>query len=485
MAENCISLKDSTTCPAFASASVSTRQDIVDQFPFLEFVSSVKDFDKELQNYVHHDYVKRKYQDLLGCSNVKLTNTSSLYARYTTSVICNGIVQSSREICNVSPDDSRPLCADTCALSATSEELVAVNPDLCGTPKSNFMDQIRSDFTICANPADSLTGKCISGSENEPAECGYGPNLLGLCGFCAESSPNATDSCCVAADATNRCRGLELPTVPSLPPLFPSSTSSSNPSASAGAGTGLSGGTIAGIVVGSVAGIALLGALAVFLFIFLRRRRDRNSSIFNQPSPPRKGTSSMQYAPGNMAQGHGFDVLPGGRVARMSALQNNDDSPRGTAAMKYDSSDSEAFASPASGTRSRLRLLVEETLPYFRDYYSQDDIHPNDKVAVLWAYQPRAADEFELERGDMLKVVGIWDDGWATGIRLNETVEDYDGKHKAQRDSGVSNGTDRRGSSPAPTGEIKAFPLVCVCLPEHWRKTIEGDPQTRSSMDSQ
>ncbi|TPX26377.1 hypothetical protein DIZ76_011839 [Coccidioides immitis] len=524
MAENCISLKDSTTCPAFASASVSTRQDIVDQFPFLEFVSSVKDFDKELQNYVHHDYVKRKYQDLLGCSNVKLTNTSSLYARYTTSVICNGIVQSSREICNVSPDDSRPLCADTCALSATSEELVAVNPDLCGTPKSNFMDQIRSDFTICANPADSLTGKCISGSENEPAECGYGPNLLGLCGFCAESSPNATDSCCVAADATNRCRGLELPTVPSLPPLFPSSTSSSNPSASAGAGTGLSGGTIAGIVVGSVAGIALLGALAVFLFIFLRRRRDRNSSIFNQPSPPRKGTSSMQYAPGNMAQGHGFDVLPGGRVARMSALQNNDDSPRGTAAMKYDSSDSEAFASPASGTRrqppvtgrrngslSSASALAgdgdttspksgsgaqfsspegvasgqSEQLPYFRDYYSQDDIHPNDKVAVLWAYQPRAADEFELERGDMLKVVGIWDDGWATGIRLNETVEDYDGKHKAQRDSGVSNGTDRRGSSPAPTGEIKAFPLVCVCLPEHWRKTIEGDPQTRSSMDSQ
>ena len=133
-----------------------------------------------------------------------------------------------------------------------------------------------------------------------------------------------------------------------------------------------------------------------------------------------------------------------------------------------------------------------EQLPSFKDYYSQDEIHPNDKVATLWAYQPRAGDEFELERGDMLKVVGIWDDGWATGVRISDRAEDYDGKRKEQRDSGVSSGSGRRGQSPPPTGEIKAFPvrdlclyiltlanvqlqLVCVCLPEHWRNTIEGD----------
>jgi hypothetical protein len=52
-----------------------------------------------------------------------------------------------------------------------------------------------------------------------------------------------------------------------------------------------------------------------------------------------------------------------------------------------------------------------EQLPYFKDYYSSDDIHPGDRVSTLWAYAPRAPDEFELERGDMIKVVGIWDDG--------------------------------------------------------------------------
>jgi hypothetical protein len=114
-------------------------------------------------------------------------------------------------------------------------------------------------------------------------------------------------------------------------------------------------------------------------------------------------------------------------------------------------------------------------LASFRDYYSQDDIHPNDKVATLWAYQPRANDEFALERGDMLKVVGIWDDGWATGVRIDERAEDYSLKDKIQRDSGVSNGSGHKGESPPPSGEIKAFPLVCVCLPQHWRKTVDGD----------
>ncbi|KAH0285424.1 hypothetical protein KCU71_g16135, partial [Aureobasidium melanogenum] len=94
-----------------------------------------------------------------------------------------------------------------------------------------------------------------------------------------------------------------------------------------------------------------------------------------------------------------------------------------------------------------------------------------DLVSSLWAYQPRAADEFDLERGDMVKVVGIWDDGWATGVRVSMRAEDWQSKGKLQRDSGMSSGQ----ASPEEYGPVKAFPLVCVCLPQHWRRTIEGD----------
>ncbi|KAK4944284.1 hypothetical protein LTR66_014521 [Elasticomyces elasticus] len=201
----------------------------------------------------------------------------------------------------------------------------------------------------------------------------------------------------------------------------------------------------------------------------------------------------------------GYEVLPGGRVARMTALSgddtgrdyNNDTDPYG------DSPDSgekvagvvggiKSDRSPASDTNGDssneysspegVASGQSEQLPFFKDYYSNDDIHPNDKVSVLWAYQPRAGDVFELERGDMLKVVGIWDDGWATGVRISERAEDYEGKDKVQRDSGVSNGTNQpRAESPAPPGEIKAFPLVCVCSPEAWKKTVEGDSSTEGS----
>ncbi|KAH7360704.1 hypothetical protein BKA65DRAFT_547417 [Rhexocercosporidium sp. MPI-PUGE-AT-0058] len=59
---------------------------------------------------------------------------------------------------------------------------------------------------------------------------------------------------------------------------------------------------------------------------------------------------------------------------------------------------------------------ISEKFPYFKDWYSQDEIHPGDLVSVVWAYRPRASDEFDLERGDVLKVMALWDDGWGIGV---------------------------------------------------------------------
>ena len=379
----------------------------------------------------------------------------------------------------------------------------------------------------------------MSGSDNEKENCGFGSSLQGLCDYCRASSENATDSCCIGSNSTKRCEDVVLPQFTLNPTLLPTGTSSVAPSSSAtstaavpvGNGSGaLSKGQIAGIVIGSVAAAALLLALILACCIFVvKRRRNKSSSgsVLNQPTPQRRGVQSMQQVPPGSSQ-HGYEVLPGGRVARMSALQGSSgtENPHQIGSLAgagsrrgYDTSDSEAYENtpetapkmkgPMAGQRggslsSNSVFPVgqdsspntdsngqysspegghgqSEQLASFKDYYSSEEIHPNDKVAVLWAYQPRAGDEFELERGDMLKVVGIWDDGWATGIRIDGRAEDYDGKHKVQRDSGVSNGSGARTQSPPPTGEIKAFPLVCVCLPEAWRKTVEGDTTAESA----
>ncbi|KAL8833180.1 MAG: hypothetical protein Q9170_004437 [Blastenia crenularia] len=320
-----------------------------------------------------------------------------------------------------------------------------------------------------------------------------------------------------------------------MPPLFPSSTGSSPSATGSPAATldhssahnRLSGGQIAGIVVGSVFGLLLILALVLLCCTGMLgrwRHRHQRQSVFNQPSPPRRGGPSMAFVPqpGGQAGQPTSEPQPGGRVARMAALTGeSSDSPSygNTAAVaggrRYgDTSESEGYgetpesrlggrpitgkrngslssqsmlgalddnSSPNSGSGGQypspegVASAQSEQLQSFKDYYSQDEIHPGDAVATLWAYQPRAGDEFELERGDMLKIVGIWDDGWATGVRLGEKVEAYEARRKLQRDSGVSHGPGRRGESPSPSGEVKAFPLVCVCLPEHWKSTVEGD----------
>ncbi|KAH8594388.1 SH3 domain-containing protein [Bisporella sp. PMI_857] len=551
---NCIPLTGSSQCPAFQSASISTDSTLVALFPFLAFVSSTDTFDQQLSSYVSTNYIQYKYQNIFGCDSINLTNTSNYYARFTTTVICNAIIQNSKTACGLSNENSRPVCAETCAQQATSESLIVADTSLCSNPGSDADAQIRADFTNCALPTNSLSGTCVDGADNEPNDCGFANSTLGFCQYCAAGGQNSTDTCCYNSGAEERCANVVLPSITKvmtfstgLPTATvtstPTSGSSSTSSPSSGGRSGLSGGAIAGIVIGSIALLALIIALIILLIYCLRRRRgSQHGSVFNQPSPARRGgrqSQGMAYNPvGATTTPEGYEVLPGGRIARMSALEghSSDSPPRsnvggaGAAAAAaaagrrrhHDQSSSDEYGdSPVSnnqggvlrppptgrrhGSLSSNSVLSEglpqspisgsggdmsspqgvasqqsEQLPFFKDYYSQDEIHPGDKVATLWAYQPRAGDEFALERGDMLKVVGIWDDGWATGVLIDERADDWEAKHNPQRDSGVSNTSGRREQSPPANGEIKAFPLVCVCLPDHWRKTIEGDGSTET-----
>ncbi|GAB7350756.1 hypothetical protein MBLNU459_g1304t1 [Dothideomycetes sp. NU459] len=512
LAQSCISLGRSTQCSAFNASSISTDSTLTGLFPFLVDVTDVASFDTQIQEYISGAFSQQRYQQLIGCSSYNTSNSTNYYARYTTSVL------------------SRPLCADTCAEYAESEEDIAAS-NVCGTIGSNAMSQIRADFTNCALPADSLTGTCIEGVTNQPDNCGFSDNVGSLCSYCASSSPNATDSCCVFSKTESRCANVVLPVVATstMQPLFTSSSASSPTGSATGSGAastsnsrGLSGGAIAGVVIGSILGAFLLLALVIIGCVLLRRRqRDASpaTSVFNQPSQGRQGPPMALIHDGaGRSQRDQIEALPGGRVARMTAIEassseldRNGNSPPVAGAYAKSSSDedspgtrpAQASAPPpkrsgslSSGSMLGLGVAREvhspddtfsspdtsqsEQLNSFKDYYSQDEIHISDLVSTLWAYQPRAADEFELERGDMLKILGIWDDGWATGVRVRMQAEDWRGEDKLQRDSGVS---DSRTNTPEEHGNVKAFPLVCVCLPQHWRHTIEGETTEGETAD--
>ncbi|KAK6540330.1 hypothetical protein TWF694_009134 [Orbilia ellipsospora] len=515
----CISLAGSTQCPAFNGSFVSTATS--GTYPFLAFVSNTQDFDTKFATYITDQYAQKQYQQLLGCTNLNLSDTTDLYARFTTSYLCNRMVQDSHGLCGSENQESVALCADSCAQFATSEQIITSDPDICNSSFSNRNDQIRSDFTICALPANSLSGKCIPAIENEPDNCGYSNNLPGLCAYCGSSSPNSTDTCCYNVDLS-RCTGVRLSPTTSLPPLFtatvtatPTGGSNSTGSGSGSTSNKISGGAIAGITIGAIAALALLALLALCL---VRRRKKDKDSIFNQNSPRRRTLEQGQMVFQQPGRSEGYEALPSTRIARMSALENTQNTSSETGATpstrgarsgrgRFSSSSPAPYGEkqlqpPPRGTRtvsvsssSMLDNTINsplsenlggissppyngssqsEQLPAFKDYYSTDSIKPGDDVATLWAYAPRAKDEFELERGDMLRVLGIWDDGWATGVRINGRAEDYV-QRRVQRDSGLSAQTDPELNDPTLGADVKAFPLVCVCLPQHWQSTIERE----------
>ncbi|CAD6584564.1 MAG: hypothetical protein ASARMPRED_001803 [Alectoria sarmentosa] len=356
-------------------------QKLTPHSPFLAFVSSTQQFDTQLSQYVNSSYVQEKYQQLLGCGNVNLTNTTNLYARYTTSVICNAIVQNSIKPCALSSADSPPLCAESCAQQATIQA---------------YQKLAYSCYAAYA----------FAGVEEEVKPL-----------FSTNQHHNGRVG--LSGGRVARMSALE-------------GNTSDSPSYEIPA--------IGGVAEGSH-----------------RRYGDTSESeAYGEAPESRRG-----YGPPTTGKRNGS-------LSSQSVLGAMDDPS---------SPNTEGQISSPEGIASGQ----SEQLPFFKDYYSEDEIHPNDKVSTLWAYSPRAGDEFELERGDMLKVVGIWDDGWATGVRIKDRAEDYDGKHKVQRDSGVSNGSGR-GDSPPPSGELKAFPLVCVCLPEYWKQTIEGDDSSENGV---
>ncbi|KAF5714326.1 sh3 domain-containing protein [Fusarium mundagurra] len=192
----------------------------------------------------------------------------------------------------------------------------------------------------------------------------------------------------------------------------------------------------------------------------LLRRIGSDTSIASRKGTPT--STSIQASPqGTQKPIHGPETLQ----LHQTALSTT---PPGGSVTAGKDPQSHASVGEFPLPQSIISQQQSEQVPFFKDYYSQDDILPGDMVAVLWAYQPRATDEFALERGDMLYVRAVWDDGWGVGTMMDERAEEWE----AKRDSGVSSSSGHVQTSPS--GEIKAFPLVCVCCPQHWRETIKG-----------
>ncbi|OLL26121.1 hypothetical protein NEOLI_000627 [Neolecta irregularis DAH-3] len=518
-ATGCIQLLDSKLCPSFNNFYISTSASSV--FPFMNYISSVKDFDMGLQEYIKQDYVRTKYIDVMHCENIDLVNTTELYARFTTTVLCSAIVAESRGTC--SSGEPPVVCAETCGEFAQSEYSILFTPQLCNGTYNNRADLLRSDFTICSNPSGSLDPNlCVEGLANERNNCGYGTNLVQLCEFC-NSPSNASSICCSNSDLST-CKHINLPVSPTIPASLLPTPGSVAPMASS---------TIHGDTGLSPARIAVAFAL---IFAIFRRRLNVTGNAFNQNYPPSSRRQKMKQ---NIPPSQLYATPPGG-VARLSALRQPDDDeeefalrstqpplpskqeqmrtreisgPEGSIstssmtptsiskslkpplrANEKRSSGSSGLvpmtvltsSSPNSGppvsqhpsyteTISNSEGDMAESMNEYSDHYSSKIITPGSFAAALWTYEPKMADEMALERGDLVKIVAVWNDGWATGIKTSRKIWHQDVVDREVRESASTMHSATpllHGEEETFVSEIKAFPLVCVCHKSAWSEII-------------
>jgi hypothetical protein len=354
-----------------------------------------------------------------------------------------------------------------------SENDIVSNAQLC-TPDAqltSYQYGVRNatllhDYTSCTDWTSLVStnnATCIEGVTNE-GNCGYGPGVsTQLCTAC-DPTGNVTISSCCYDDNTDlsSCASFGHPgaaavrATSSATPGFASATGSSssstptNTNASGAANqsnksSGLSGGALAGIIVGCIVGALVIGGILAWL-LFGRKRRNNDGedgrglvygaaagrsssgektwnqseegttrSIAGSPMGEKGGESPATASMGIGGAGTGAGlatgavvgggaVAAGGAAAAAAGARNNSPQNRPDSQLS-----SGTGGSDGRGT----------TVALVRDQYTGQDIFPGEEVVAIYPYNASLNDELTLEPDQKVKILRLYDDGWALGKALD------------------------------------------------------------------
>ncbi|KAI8071206.1 hypothetical protein BC940DRAFT_234677, partial [Gongronella butleri] len=166
---SCLSLQGSTACPAFAHYYVGL--DALQRFNLVNSTGlpAISALDEALQQYVHS---QNDYAVILGCNG----SSTPPYARYALSRICTALIQETTTSlpCNYNHSQQpMPLCSDTCSAWVQSVANITIDTTVCPN-QQNRNQSLATLATTCSSwdGYDGTAPNCISGSVNEPSNCG-------------------------------------------------------------------------------------------------------------------------------------------------------------------------------------------------------------------------------------------------------------------------------------------------------------------------
>ncbi|KXS17638.1 hypothetical protein M427DRAFT_133428 [Gonapodya prolifera JEL478] len=418
---SCLPLHNSSSCGAFgpaASVNVSAAW-------------TVAMFDNDIAAWADSSLQTQSFNSAYGCS------WDGTPLRYALSYGCAERIFSSDLLCNSgalnsTTSDIPPFCKSTCQDYLSSVRSLLSNTSVCATGSSVGEGQLLArtralqyveDF--CNSRASDQDG-CVHATGGDNATCGFGGSHLPLAGsFCSTSS----DPCCSFVPA-----GVIL---------------AANGSTEAGTR-----GTVSNLSTGAVIGIAIAVALALVAIVLglvymlyvrprtlekygasrrqLERLREVNTAAMSSMPPPvngrarelahrrsmRSSTVRASLAAPSLSNGDiPFTATPPTiNKQRSASVRSARSAKSGRSGRSGRSGNRRSRASSMPGSPT-LSFAARST-----GRRSMDSAAPKRHVAIH-AYTPRLEDEVALQKGDVVYIREIFNDGWVRGANWTTGAE--------------------------------------------------------------
>lgn len=165
----CMNLQQSRACPAYQQYYVNIPTNAT-QYPWLASVTDVPGFDEALFQYANST---SNYLQLLGCTDGPYISYIP-YARYSVTMLCEQLVQDALDCNALNKLYPAPLCSDTCLSYVASVAQITSNATLCkqSSQRTSDIADLQNRCSTWAGYNGTTNNQCISGSYNEPLNCG-------------------------------------------------------------------------------------------------------------------------------------------------------------------------------------------------------------------------------------------------------------------------------------------------------------------------
>ncbi|OAD73431.1 hypothetical protein PHYBLDRAFT_78266 [Phycomyces blakesleeanus NRRL 1555(-)] len=374
--QQCLSLANSTACPAFTNYYVSIGQASFVTYPWLANVTSIADFDLGLLSYINSS---APWQPL-GCNG-------HVYPRFAATVTCSKLVldYSSSLPCNLENNVlPKLLCRSTCTSNVNSIlSLIQTKAVTCIGDEDGYQQILQNQRTACESTGEQST--CLDGLVNEGG-CGFQNDQKSMCSYC--QTVNTTLDC---------CKGLQCKSAADI------SRTHRN--------------KLIGIIVGVLGGLLLLG-LTILIWWWCFWGKKKKSQKKKKPRQGYSQAESYDMVPPTEPLGDeppidtwsGVPGQPGVIPAAAVMAKNNQNN--------IIINNSNTASNPSNINSNRNSNSNNSNTDGEIEGVSKVQTYLEGFCQVIYSKEPQHEDEILITQGDIIRMYYYFDDGWALGDNL-------------------------------------------------------------------